>query len=124
MREMLRNHLLIILGWVFVALALVGVVLPILPTTPLLIVALALFSKSSPRFHRMLLNNPWVGPGLQRWEATRTIARKDKIRATIVIVLTFTLSVAVVRHTIAIQLLLVCIGVLLLFFLWRIRDDA
>ena len=62
MQNSLTNYLLIILGWLFVFLGIVGIVLPILSTTPFLLLALALFSKSSPRLHKMLLDNQWFGP--------------------------------------------------------------
>ena len=124
MRETLKNNLLIILGWVFVALGLVGVVLPILPTTPLLIVALALFSKSSPRFHQMLLNNIWFGPSLKEWETTKTLSRKNKYRATLLIIITFSISIAILNSKLELQLMLVFIAVTLLFFLWRINEDV
>jgi len=124
MRKILANHLLIILGWIFVVLGLIGILLPVLPTTPLLIIALALFSKSSPRFHQMLLNNAWVGPSLQRWEDSKSIARKDKYRASILIVITFSVSIAILSNKIGLQLMLVCIAMMLLFIIWRIKEDV
>jgi len=124
MRKALKNNLLILLGWLFVALGLVGVILPILPTTPFLIVALALFSKSSPRFHQMLLNNAWFGSGLRRWEATKTMSRKNKYQASVVIVVTFSMSIAILSNKLELQVMLVCIAMALLFFIWRIDEDV
>ena len=122
MKEAIKRYILISLGVFFVALGIVGIVLPILPTTPLLILALVLFSKSSPRFHQMLLNNRWVGPGLRQWEESRAMTRKDKRRATIAIVITFTVSIAILRGRIELQLMLVGIAIVLLFFMWRIKE--
>jgi uncharacterized membrane protein YbaN (DUF454 family) len=124
MREILKNNLVIILGWIFVALGLIGVVLPILPTTPLLIIALALFSKSSPRFHQMLLNNAWFGPSLKEWETTKTLSRKNKYRATLLIIITFSISIVILNSRIELQLMLFFIAVVLLFFLWRINEKV
>lgn len=122
MKDKLLNPILLALGWVFVALGVVGVFLPIVPTTPFLIVALALFSKSSPRFHQMLLNNRWFGPTLRQWEESKTLARPTKYKATALIVLTFAISITLVRHDIRLQIMLALLALILLFFIWRIRE--
>ena len=124
MKKILQNHLLVILGWFFIVLGAIGVVLPILPTTPFLIVALALFAKSSPRFHQMLLNNVWFGPDLKQWEDKRTLSRKTKYKAYFLIVITFSISVAIFNNKIQLQLLLVGIAIVLLFFIWRIKEHG
>jgi len=124
MKIFLRNNLFIILGWFFVVLGVIGVILPILPTTPFLIVALAFFSKSSPRFHQMLLNNVWFGPTLKQWEDKKTLSRKIKYKAFFLIIITFSISVAILDGKIQLQLLLVGIAIVLLFFIWRIKEDS
>jgi uncharacterized membrane protein YbaN (DUF454 family) len=112
------------LGWLFVVLGVIGAMLPILPTTPFLIVALALFSKSSPRFHQMLLNNAKFGPILRQWENNKTLSRKTKHKAFFLIIITFSVSVAIFNNKIQLQLLLVGIAIVLLFFLWRVKEQG
>jgi len=124
MRKVVTNHLLIILGWFFVLLGLVGVLIPILPTTPFMILAAAIFSQSSPRFHQMLLNNRWFGEVLRDWEERGVLARNTKRKSTLMIVLTFAISIAILYERPALQLMLVGIGATLLFFLWRIKEDT
>ncbi|MBT8329899.1 MAG: YbaN family protein [Desulfofustis sp.] len=124
MKQFLRNHLLIFLGWIFLALGAIGAVLPILPTTPFLIVALALFSKSSPRFHQMLLNNDWFGPTLRQWEETRTLSRKTKYKVYAIIVAFFSLSIAIFHDKVHYQLMLAALGVILLAVIWRIKEPS
>jgi uncharacterized protein len=122
--KVLQNHLLILLGWFFIVLGIVGILVPILPTTPFLIVALALFSKSSPRFHRMLLTNAWFGPILKQWEENKTISRKTKYKAFFMIIVIFSISIALFKNTIEIQLLLMALAGILLFFIGRIKEQA
>ncbi len=124
MKQKSKMYVLITLGWLFVGLGVIGIVLPMLPTTPFLIVALALFSKSSPRFHQMLLNNKSFGPALRQWEASKTISRKTKYRATIAIVITFAISIAILQERWKLQLMLICIAIILLFNIWRIKENS
>ena len=124
MIRFIQKHLLIILGWFFTLLGAIGVILPILPTTPFLIVALVLFSKSSPRFHQMLLNNAWFGPTLKQWEETKTLSRKTKYKAFFLIIMTFAISIAIFDDKLQLQLLLVGIAIILLICIWRIKEPA
>lgn len=63
-------------GILSLLIALVGVVLPLLPTTPFVILAAGCFARSSPRLHAWLLHHPLFGPVLQNWETRRCIPRK------------------------------------------------
>ncbi|GFO71132.1 hypothetical protein BJAS_P0392 [Bathymodiolus japonicus methanotrophic gill symbiont] len=81
MRKRIKKYILTLLGLLCVDLGVMGAVLPVLPTTPFLLLALACFANSSPRFHHKLLNNRWFGAALQQWEAKRSITRTTKIQA-------------------------------------------
>ena len=124
MKKYINRWLFISLGGVFFSLGLIGVLLPLLPTTPFMILAAACFAKSSPRFHQALLNNRWIGADLRRWEATKTMKRSTKKRATWIILVTFSVSIAFVWGMLALQVMLIAIASLLLFFLWRIAEQV
>ncbi|RKE86108.1 YbaN family protein [Rhizobium sp. AG855] len=66
-------------AWLLVAIGVVGVFLPILPTTPFIILAAALFARSSPRFERWLLDHPRYGQPLTDWRREGAISRRAKI---------------------------------------------
>lgn len=63
----LLRRALIGFGWLMVALGIVGVFLPVVPTTPFLIVGAWAFSRSSRRFHDWLYGHPRLGPPLRAW---------------------------------------------------------
>ncbi|WP_372743195.1 YbaN family protein [Neptunomonas sp.] len=121
-RTGVKNGVMISCGWFFIALGGIGVVLPILPTTPFLILALGCFAKSSPRFHQMLLHNRWFGPALKEWEATHRMSRQTKKRSTLMIIATFSISILILSGRPYLQIMLISCATILLFFLWRIKE--
>jgi len=70
--------LLIVLGFLCVGLAALGVVVPGLPTTPFLLLAAACFARSSERFYGWLLANRVFGPMIRDWRETRSMSRRSK----------------------------------------------
>lgn len=65
-------------GWAFVAVGAVGLFLPVLPTTPFLLLAAWAFSRSSRRFHEWLLDHRLFGPPVRRWQRERVIPARVK----------------------------------------------
>lgn len=70
--------LLLGLGWLFVGLGVVGAILPVLPTTPFLLLAAACFARSSERFYTWLLDNRIFGPLIRDWRAHGAMPRNAK----------------------------------------------
>ncbi len=106
-------------GIIFVGLGILGVVLPILPTTPFLLVAAACFAKSSPSMQKKLLTNKTFGPLIHDWQKYRSIPRKSKRIALLTIVLSVAWSAYILN-----DLLLTMLVVLLVagpfIFLFRL----
>ena len=73
--------LFVVLGYMALALGLVGIAVPLLPTTPLLLLSSCLFLKGSPRLHARLLAMPRVGAYIRQFEATRAIPLRAKVVA-------------------------------------------
>ena len=69
------------LGWVMVALGVIGLVMPLMPGAVFLIVAAWCFARSSPRFEAWLLDHPTLGKPLRDWRAAGAIPRSGKIFA-------------------------------------------
>jgi hypothetical protein len=75
------RYLLMALGWLNVGLGVIGLFLPLMPTTVFLLIALWLFSKSSVRFQRWLYDHPKLGSTLRAWHAHRAIPTSAKFAA-------------------------------------------
>jgi uncharacterized membrane protein YbaN (DUF454 family) len=80
-RSGLSRALWALLGLTFVAIGAIGVVVPGLPTTPMLLLAAACFARSSPRLYAWLLRNPTFGPLIEDFRAGRGVSRKVKATA-------------------------------------------
>jgi uncharacterized membrane protein YbaN (DUF454 family) len=111
--------LLKITGMFFVGLAFIGAFLPLLPTTPFLLVAAACFAKSSPRMHKMLLENKVFGPMIYHWEQSRSIPKRAKIVSLSSIVIA-TLWSCYILPSVALKLLVVGLVAWPFVFLWRL----
>jgi len=80
-RQTFINLLLKALGFMFVGLGLAGVFLPLLPTTPFLLLAAGCFARSSPAFHDWLLTHRLLGPYIRDWDRDRSIPLAAKVTA-------------------------------------------
>lgn len=83
----MTKQLYFILGWFFFLLGGAGAFLPVLPTTPFMLLALWAFSKSSEHLHDWLYNHRIFGPPLQQWQEYRVIPRMAKFMAATVMLL-------------------------------------
>jgi uncharacterized membrane protein YbaN (DUF454 family) len=111
--------LLKISGIFFVVLAFIGAFLPLLPTTPFLLVAATCFAKSSPRMHKMLLTNKVFGPMIYHWEQSRSIPKRGKIIALSSIVIASLWS-CYILPSIWLKMLVVALVVWPFVFLYRL----
>ncbi|MBI2829811.1 MAG: YbaN family protein [Chloroflexi bacterium] len=116
--------LLFAAGTFFVTLAVVGIFIPILPTTPFLLLAAACYARSSQRFYNWLFTNRWFGSYLTNYHRKKALPRRTKIQAIAVLWLAIAISGFVVDSLI-IRLLLaaVAIGVSIHIFSLRTLKD-
>ena len=99
-------------GGLVLGLGLLGVVLPVLPTTPFLLLAAACFARSSPRLHGWLLNHPTFGPPIRNWEEHGAISRKAKRFAVVSMgaVLGLSVGLALSWKILLVQGILIAVG--------------
>lgn len=112
--------MLLAAGFVCVGLAVAGVFLPLLPTTPFLLLAAACFARSSPRFHRWLLAHRLFGPLIHDWQTHRALPARTKAVAIGMLAATLGISIVVVVEAPWLRAALSALGVALVVMLLRI----
>ncbi|WP_171208440.1 MULTISPECIES: YbaN family protein [unclassified Ruegeria] len=111
------HYLWAALGLFCVALAMIGVVLPLLPTVPFLLLAAFFFARSSTRLHTWLITHKTFGPMIVDWQQSGAIRPAAKKAATLSVAAVFGFSVllSVPTHVLVIQAITLA-GVMI--FIW------
>jgi len=108
------------LGCVFVALGIAGALLPVLPTTPFMLLAAACFARASSRFYNWLLNTRAFGPLILEWREHHSIPYRPKLFAIGLMAITLAASIILTLHEPGLQIALAAFGALLGIWLYRI----
>lgn len=86
MKAKIKRTIFIVLGSLALLLGVVGIFLPLLPTTPFLLLAAMCFNRGSEKFHAWLLNHKVLGAPILDWQNRRVIKTKFKVLATLMLV--------------------------------------
>lgn len=112
--------LLTVIGSIAVALAVLGLFLPLLPTTPFLLLASACYVRGSERMHRRLLDNPVFGEYLRNFEAGKGIPRRAKLIALTLLWASLLFSIQQFR-IVPLQIVLAAIGTAVSIYLLKMK---
>lgn len=110
----------LLLGAGFVALGIAGIFLPVLPTTPFMLLAAACFARSSDRFYDWLLGHPVLGATVREWREHRSVPRRTKWFAIITMAVTLAISITFFVPHRNLQIGLALFGVVLALYLYRL----
>ena len=120
----LKRYLLILSGTISLAIGIVGIFTPILPTTPFLLLAAACYLRSSQRFHHWLMNNRVFGSYIRNYTEGRGIPIRVKLFTIALLWVTIGISIWAVNNLIVtIVLLIVAVGVTLHIAFIRAKKD-
>jgi len=108
------------LGAAFLALGVVGIFLPLLPTTPFLLLAAACFARASRRLHHWLLNHAVLGPIVLEWREHRAMPYRAKRAALLLLASSMTASIVFFLADWRARLAMAAGGLVLGLILWRI----
>lgn len=115
--------LYLVLGGLFFGLGVVGVLLPVMPTAPFVLLAAACWARGSERFYLWLINHKYMGQYIRDWEERRAVPRRAKWLACIMMTLSgtllfFTVPDAQLWVAWTVALVCFCVGI----YLWRLPD--
>lgn len=120
-----RSAIYLSVGCLFVGIGAIGALLPILPTTPFLLLASFFFVRSSPRLNDWLLRSPLFGPFLRDWRDRRGVRPRVKLIAVLVVLVTIATSIVFGELGWPLQLLLLAlaaVGLTVVLLLPTIRE--
>lgn len=111
---------LVLAGTGFVGLGILGAFLPVLPTTPFMLLAAACYARASTRFYNGLLNNRAFGPTIREWRRYRSIPYRTKWTAIGLMAVTLTASIVFAVKDPWLRAALAAFGLLLAVWMARI----
>lgn len=107
-------------GFIAIGLGVIGIFLPVLPTVPFLLLALACFARSSERFYAWLLNHTHFGPMIRPFLQGRGLSRTSKIKAIALIWMSIACSVLFLIEPYPVRGVLLAIGLGVTLYLLRL----
>lgn len=102
----IKSLLLLSLGFVTLALGIVGVFVPIMPTTPFVLVAAACFGVTNPKLHQYLLQNKYLGPYIENHQSKQGVAPIVKRNSLLFLWTSLLVSAIIVRSAVVLAILL------------------
>ncbi|MFD1064721.1 YbaN family protein [Oceanobacillus locisalsi] len=115
----MKKAFLVSCGSLSLGLGIIGIILPLLPTTPFLLLSAACYAKSSERLYHWLLENRYFGSYIKNYRAGKGIPLKAKITAVTVLWLSLSFTIIFVIPLIAVKILLALIGAYITGFILK-----
>jgi uncharacterized membrane protein YbaN (DUF454 family) len=107
----IKNALWVTAGTISLALGIIGIVLPLLPTTPFLLLTAACYLRGSERMHNWLLNHKWFGDYIRNFQEKKGIPKRAKIIAISMIWITIGFSMIFIIHLLILHIVLAGIAI-------------
>ena len=115
-----RRRLFLLSGHICAALGIIAIILPVIPTSPFLILAAACYARSSEKFYNMLIENKYFGAEILRWEKERCMRKEVKVYAMLLIAVVFSISTFLFLQSGIARGIMLGAGLAVLIFLYSI----
>lgn len=118
-QHLLVRYLLLTLGWLATVLGVIGIFLPVLPTTPFLLLAAACFLRSSTRLYNRLVSHPRLGPYVEGYLNGKGIPLRAKVYSLVLMWPSLLFSGYIILDSQAVRILFPLIGIAVSLYIWR-----
>ncbi len=118
------KFVLIVCGSVAVALGVIGIFVPLMPTTVFLLLAAACYARSSDRFYQRLINSPWLGSYIRNHREGRGMTRRQKTSTLLLLWVGIGASIVLSTTTLWVRLLLLAIAIGVTIHVGRLKVAA
>ncbi len=115
-----KRALFIVCGTILLAIGLVGVVVPVLPTTPFLLLAAACYLRGSERLHMWMMENPYFGDYIRNYVEGRGVSRRQKVYTILFLWFMILSSIVLVVEGLAVSALLLLIASAVSIHIWTL----
>ncbi len=119
--KQVQKALLVSIGTFFVGIGIIGIFVPILPTTPFLLLAAALYARSSQKFYKWLINNKYFGKYISNYREGKGIPLKIKIFAISILWITIGCSALIVVDIFFVRMILAIVAIGVTIYIIRIK---
>ena len=106
------RYLFLFAGHLSLVIGVVGLLVPVMPTSPFVIIAAACYARSSDRFYLMLINNRYFGEDIRNWREQRCVRRQVKVLSAITLAFAFSLTLLLFITPLWAQLTVGSLGIL------------
>ncbi|MXX99160.1 MAG: DUF454 domain-containing protein [Gammaproteobacteria bacterium] len=117
----IKSWFILLIGHLSLLLGLIALLLPVVPTSPFLVVAAACYARTSPRFRKLLIENKHVGPAILKWEQNRCLELKHKILFILILALAFSSSAFLFMETQLAKLVMLAVGGIAIIYVGSIK---
>lgn len=121
MRDTIKKGILVTSGTLFLILGIIGIFIPLLPTTPFLLLAAACYIRGSKRFYIWLIKNRWLGEYIKNYQDGRGVPLNVKIITIIVLWLTIIFSTFIIVSNFIIRIILFIIAISVTIHITKIK---
>ena len=111
MEDIILKKALVVSGTLFLVLGIIGIFIPLLPTTPFLLLSAACYARGSKKFYDWLINNKWLGEYIKNYQEGKGIPLTVKILTITLLWITILFSTIIIVSNYFIQIILIIIAI-------------